>query len=91
MSLPIINISPFLLTTSTAKERQEVAESVHKACIEFGFFYLTGLDSVVNSNDLNRVIEVGREFFLGSSLDEKKELSIKYVCLICCFFVEGRR
>lgn len=77
MSLPIINISPFLLPTSTPIERQTVAESVHKACTEFGFFYLTGLDSVVNANDLARVIDVGREFFETASTEEKKALSIK--------------
>ena len=39
--LPIIDISPFL-NDSTLAERRRVAAQLHRACVDIGFFYLTG-------------------------------------------------
>ena len=39
--LPIIDIRPFL-NNSTVSERRWAAAQLHRACVDIGFFYLTG-------------------------------------------------
>ena len=41
-SLPVINIAPFLARGSLFRDKQLVADQLHEACKNVGFFYLTG-------------------------------------------------
>ncbi len=59
-SLPIIDISPFI-TTGSATERAAVAAQVREACINIGFFYITGHG--VNETDLAEALAWTRRFF----------------------------
>ncbi|KAJ4295404.1 hypothetical protein N0V90_007416 [Kalmusia sp. IMI 367209] len=60
-SLPIIDISPFLDTSSTPEARQQTAASIDRACTEFGFFYLTGHG--IPKARLEEIIALARQFF----------------------------
>lgn len=67
-SLPIIDISPYL-SSSKPGARQETAAKLNDACIQRGFFYLTGHGIPVDTSD--RVLDLARTFFTQSSDDEK--------------------
>lgn len=72
-TLPIIDISPFLLPSNPAA-RQATATSIHNAIVKFGFLYITGVESVVL--DLEEPLDVAREFF-GRPAEEKAKLRIR--------------
>ncbi|KAF2449411.1 Clavaminate synthase-like protein [Karstenula rhodostoma CBS 690.94] len=61
MSLPIIDISPFLDASSSPASRQQVALFINNACTEFGFFYLTGHG--IPQAKLEEIISLARQFF----------------------------
>ncbi|KAF9741305.1 hypothetical protein PMIN06_002036 [Paraphaeosphaeria minitans] len=61
MSLPVLDISPFLDASSTPESRQQVAHSINHACTEFGFFYLTGHG--IPQTKLEEIISLARQFF----------------------------
>lgn len=71
MSLPIIDISPFLDATSTPQRREQVADSINHACTEFGFFYLTGHG--IPQAKLEEVISLARQFF-SLPLEQKNKI-----------------
>src|SRR5687767_5100803 len=50
-SLPVINVSPFV-TAGTDTQRLGIAQEIRKACIDVGFFYLTGHG--FTASELNR-------------------------------------
>ncbi|HMY73798.1 MAG TPA: 2-oxoglutarate and iron-dependent oxygenase domain-containing protein, partial [Blastocatellia bacterium] len=56
--LPVINISGL---SGDEKDRRSVAEQIHTACCEFGFFYVTGHD--VDEALQARLETLSREFF----------------------------
>jgi isopenicillin N synthase-like dioxygenase len=59
-SLPVIDVSPFVSNTDpTARSR--VAKQVRKACIDVGFFYLSGHG--IPTEELNEAITSSRKFF----------------------------
>ncbi|KAG6852785.1 hypothetical protein C0991_009122 [Blastosporella zonata] len=62
-ALPIINIAPFLnQNPSDAALRASTASALHKACVEYGFFYLdisTYVDPAVPAH----LAELGQAFF----------------------------
>ncbi|KAI8935248.1 hypothetical protein NX059_007837 [Plenodomus lindquistii] len=70
-SLPIIDISPFLSRTSTPESRQATAAALNSACIDYGFFYLTGHGIPIST--LNTIIDLARTFF-ALPLDEKMRI-----------------
>lgn len=70
-SLPIIDISAYLNSSSSLAARQAVAYAVNQACVEYGFFYLTGHG--IPTSKLEEVIAVAREFF-SLPLDEKNKI-----------------
>lgn len=77
-SLPIIDISPFLPTsTATEAERDETAKKLYSACHNVGFFYLTGHG--IPDETLKAVLDAAREFFTGSSEKEKTAIARKEV------------
>lgn len=70
-SLPIIDISAFLDPASPAEARQTVANAVNRACVEYGFFYLTGHGVPISK--LDRIISLARDFF-ALSVEEKNRI-----------------
>ena len=70
MSLPVIDISPFVNTNSTAEARKEVALSIDRACTDFGFFYLTGYG--IPQAKLEEVISLARQFFALPAEEKNK-------------------
>ncbi|KAF2468505.1 Clavaminate synthase-like protein [Lindgomyces ingoldianus] len=70
-SLPIIDISPYLDPSSSPRSRQETASAINRACIDYGFFYLTGHD--IPTSKLDEVISLARQFFF-SPLSEKNKI-----------------
>ncbi|KAF2003734.1 Clavaminate synthase-like protein [Amniculicola lignicola CBS 123094] len=70
-SLPIIDISAFT-SPSTPQARQETAAAINRACIDYGFFYLTGHG--IPTTTLDTIISQARQFFLESPLSEKIQI-----------------
>jgi isopenicillin N synthase-like dioxygenase len=59
-NLPVIDLLPFL-RASTPDERMHAAHALRSACIDIGFFYLTGHG--FTSAELDAVLAQGRRFF----------------------------
>jgi isopenicillin N synthase-like dioxygenase len=59
-SLPVIDCSPFV-TAGADAQRRRVAEEIRKACIDVGFFYLTGHG--LAASELRDAIMWGHHFF----------------------------
>ena len=57
--IPVIDISPFLCGDDTSKA--DTAEALRKACIDVGFFYLTGHG--FPAGELDRAVEHAHRFF----------------------------
>lgn len=68
--LPIIDLTPFM-ATSTQQERARVARTVRAACINIGFFYVTGHG--FTAAELNAVLAEGLGFF-GMPLEQKMKV-----------------
>ncbi|KAJ6584970.1 hypothetical protein B0H19DRAFT_1107527 [Mycena capillaripes] len=73
MSLPIIDISPFL-NTNDAAARKATSEALHSACLQYGFFYLK-LDSYVDPAVPEELTTLARQFF-ALPQEEKDKLSL---------------
>jgi isopenicillin N synthase-like dioxygenase len=69
-SLPVIDASPFV-TGGIDTQRRRVAQEIRKACIDVGFFYLTG--HCFTASELNDAIMWGHHFF-EMPLDAKMTL-----------------
>lgn len=77
-TLPIVDLSAFLPTSPyDAKARKACAESIFTACTDTGFFYLTGHGIPKSKTDA--VLNLGRDFFLNCSLEEKAKIMRKKV------------
>lgn len=79
--LPVIDISPFLSPSADAPTRESTAraataEAIHEACSRFGFFYVTGLDSVVSPDEMQEALAQARSFFARPE-EEKALLKIR--------------
>ncbi|KAF2136011.1 uncharacterized protein K452DRAFT_259722 [Aplosporella prunicola CBS 121167] len=72
-TLPTIDISPFLHSSSTPAARAATAAALAHACAASGFFYLTGHG--IADSTLAHVVELARRFFLESSDDEKARIA----------------
>src|SRR5689334_20261637 len=59
-NLPIIDISAFI-RGSAREDRMRTARELRSACIDIGFFYLTGHG--FTPEDLDDVLTQGRKFF----------------------------
>lgn len=74
-TLPVIDIAPFLSESHTNKEsRQAVADAIHSACLNFGFFYLD-ISSYVDPAEPAELAELGRTFFKLPA-EEKEIISL---------------
>src|SRR4051812_4066877 len=71
-NLPVIDISPFL-RESTREDRMHTARELRSACIDIGFFYLTGHG--FTPDDLDGVLTQGRSFFALPADEKMKVLS----------------
>jgi isopenicillin N synthase-like dioxygenase len=69
--LPIIDLSAFLDPNSSEEARQTTAQAINAACVNYGFFYLTGHGIPVDK--LDEVISLAREFF-ALPLSEKNKV-----------------
>jgi isopenicillin N synthase-like dioxygenase len=68
--LPVIDLSPFVADRGR-DERRAVASALREACIDIGFFYLTGHG--IAQQDFDDVIAMGHRFF-ALPLAEKMKL-----------------
>lgn len=78
LTLPVISISPYLPSRRhefSETDRQEVARSIHGACRDVGFFYLR-VDNYLTDSERQTVLDLGREFFLQSSEEEKAKIRL---------------
>ncbi|GAA6003119.1 uncharacterized protein JCM10292_002877 [Rhodotorula paludigena] len=80
LSLPVIDISPFLGPLSSSPDslqaRKDTAARLHDACANTGFFFITGFESIVSADEMRESLDVARQFF-GRPDDEKDKLRIK--------------
>ncbi|KAG8925775.1 hypothetical protein FRC01_009727 [Tulasnella sp. 417] len=71
-TLPVISISPYVRKeTSTVRDRLATSEALHKACRDFGFFYLD-ISSFANDAEMNTLMDLARQFF--ALPQERKDL-----------------
>ena len=71
--IPVIDISPFMQDSALAA-RQGVGRELRKACIDVGFFYLTGHG--IPASELDEAIAGGHRFF-ELPIEEKMALHVK--------------
>jgi isopenicillin N synthase-like dioxygenase len=79
LTLPIISISPYLSSRKVQcsdADRAKVADDIHRACRDIGFFYLK-VDDYLEEREMHSVLERGREFFLQATDDEKAEIGLQ--------------
>lgn len=69
--LPIIDISAFLDPSSSQEARQTTAKAINAACINYGFFYLTGHG--IATSKLDEVVSLARDFF-ALPFEEKNKI-----------------
>ncbi|GLB38543.1 putative iron ascorbate-dependent oxidoreductase family protein [Lyophyllum shimeji] len=75
-ALPIIDIAPFLSgDPKDAGLRASTAAALHKACIEYGFFYLD-ISTYVEPSVPEYLAHLGRQFF-NLPQEEKDKLALK--------------
>lgn len=78
LTLPIIPISPYLPSRKkeySDTDRAEVAGNLHRACRDIGFFYLK-VDDYLTDSERKGVLDLGREFFLESTEEEKAKIGL---------------
>ncbi|KAL6707721.1 hypothetical protein ACN47E_003842 [Coniothyrium glycines] len=68
--LPIVDISPFLDPESSRERRTETASAINAACINYGFFYLTGHGIPLST--LDKIIDLARQFFALAPSEKHK-------------------
>jgi isopenicillin N synthase-like dioxygenase len=72
-SLPIIDVSPLLITNSTVSSQQETAEQIHQACRDWGFFYVK--NHGVSMKLQEKLLELSRAFF-AQPLENKMQIAM---------------
>lgn len=76
-TLPIIDIAPYLRNDSapeTLASRKATSEALHKACVEYGFFYLD-LSAYVDPQVPEELSQLARQFF-ALPQEEKDKLAL---------------
>jgi len=75
-SLPIIDISPYLSETpEQLAKRPAVSAALHKACVEYGFFYLD-ISSYMDPREPEELTALAKSFFLLPE-DEKDKINLR--------------
>ena len=72
--IPAINISSIINQDFSSKKSIETINKIKRACINIGFFQVTGHG--INKNNIKNICNVGNKFF-NSSVNNKKKLSPK--------------
>ena len=72
--IPTINISSIINQDFSSKKSIETINKIKRACINIGFFQVTGHG--INKNNIKNICNVGNKFF-NSSENNKKKLSPK--------------
>lgn len=74
-TLPIIDIKPWLNQDPADREkRAEISATLHKACVDYGFFYLN-IESFVGPSQPEELAKLARAFF-GLPQKEKDKLAL---------------
>jgi isopenicillin N synthase-like dioxygenase len=74
--LPIVDIAPWLNDNpEDGDKRLAVSAALHRACVDFGFFYLN-IDAFVDRSEPEELTRLGKEFF-GLPQEEKDKLALK--------------
>lgn len=80
LTLPVISISPYLpfhQERYSDEDRAQVAQQLHRACRDIGFFYLK-VDDYVTETERRTILDSGKEFFLQSTEDEKAAICLEH-------------
>jgi isopenicillin N synthase-like dioxygenase len=75
MTLPIIDISPYLKTNFDPLERANTAAALDRACRDFGFFYVIGHG--VPEQMRREMLQLSRQFFALPSAEKEQILISK--------------
>ena len=70
VSIPTVDMSPFLDGNSSAEARSKVVEDMRHACATYGFFYLVGHG--ISEEDRQKALECTRMYF-ALPMEEKME------------------
>ncbi|TFK27981.1 Clavaminate synthase-like protein [Coprinopsis marcescibilis] len=74
--LPIIDVGPFFSDDpNDASKRLAASQALHRACIEYGFFYLN-IEAYVDPKEPEELATLARQFF-SLPQEEKDKLSLK--------------
>lgn len=73
MSLPIIDIAPFL-NSSDPSVREATAAEIHNACFNYGFFYLN-ISAYADPSEPEELATLARSFF-SLAQEEKDKISL---------------
>ena len=68
--IPTINISSLLKLEFNSKIADNTIKKIEKACIEIGFFQITGHG--IDIKKINNICKIGNEFFNSSEKNKKK-------------------
>ena len=68
--IPTIDISSLLDGKFVSKEAKRTIQSINKACVEVGFFQITGHG--ISLKEINKTCNVGNKFFNSSKINKEK-------------------
>ena len=68
--IPTIDISSLLDGKFVSKKAKKTIQSIKKACVEVGFFQITGHG--INLNEIKQTCNVGNKFFNSSKINKEK-------------------
>ncbi|KAK7048355.1 Oxoglutarate 3-dioxygenase [Favolaschia claudopus] len=74
MSLPVINIAPWLAQNTNVEARKTTSEALHSACLDYGFFYLD-ISEFVDPSVPEELTTLARKFF-ALPQGEKDKISL---------------
>jgi isopenicillin N synthase-like dioxygenase len=74
--LPIIDLAPLLNDDPVDHDKRvATSEALHRACVQFGFFYLN-IEAFADPKEPGELAELGREFF-SRPQEEKDIIALK--------------
>ena len=77
MALPIVDLSPYLVDSFVyppSDKQQACSAAIHKACLQFGFFYITGLG--IARDEYDGVLKLSKQFFdLPANIKERLSIA----------------
>ena len=74
--IPTIDISSLLDGKFVSKEAKRTIQSINKACVEVGFFQITGHG--ISLKEINKTCNVGNKFFNSSKINKEKLSPLKW-------------